>query len=486
MHMNRFGKLIVGLFITLIPSLALAQDNQCLAVLQAAFQATEQVCPETGRNQVCAGSSELQAEPQAGFGPFAFSQPGARLNAREIQTLRSLPLSAESYGVSLLRLQADLPDTDSSLNASLLVFGDVELQNQVDAANAPPTLDVSPTGSMNIRSGPSTDDPIVGTLNARQTVTANGRLGDNTWLRITLADGSFGWLFASLVTTTGDINSLDVVDTSGIPVAVRYSPMQAFAFRSGVADAPCAGAPESGILVQSPAGAERITLFVNGAELALTGTAFLQAQPGGEMVINVVEGVSRVTVSTLSQVAPAGTRVRLSLDSNGAASGAPSEPEPYDTTSLYTLPALVIQREIAISPALSPEQITLAGIPQAGEWVTTYSTLSLLCDGGRSEVQERFRSNPLTIEVVPDGSAMVLVGSQQRDDPPFASVTLARQGAGYYTASATLENAFGRQERYEFTVYVLSPTRIEGVTVGLGGDCTTTGPFIAEPVAAEG
>lgn len=480
--MNPLNKLIFGLFITLFVVPALAQDDQCLATVQAALATTEQACSGTGRNQACFGNSGLQVEPQAGFGPFTFNQPGNIINVREIQILRSSPLTDSNYGVSLLRIQDGLSDAAPEQNVMVLVFGGVEIQNNVSATDVPPTLEVAPTGSMNIRSGPSTDDAIVGTLDARQTATANGRLGDNSWLRIMVADGSFGWLSTPLVTTSGDINTLDIVDTSGTPIAMRYGPMQSFTFQSGIDDAPCAGTPTSGILIQTPAEASNVTFSINAAEFTIRGTAFLQAQPGSEMRIYTVEGAALITSGQVTQVMPAGTLVRIPLDANLTSSGTPLEPEPYDGTVLQALPVGNLEREVVVAPALTPEQITQSGIPTPGEWETTYTILSLECDGGRSEVEERFRSNPLTLQVEQGGASIVLAGSHERDDPPFAPVTLTRGGAGYYTASAALENAFGRQAQYEFTVYVMSPTRIEGVTVGLGGDCTTTGPFNAELV----
>ena len=475
------SKIIFACFITLfvIPAVAFAQDNQCLAVIQAAFSSAEQACSTTARTQACVGSPAAQAVPQAGFEPFVFNQPGDLISARELQTLSISSPDAGSYGVSLLRIQADLPDAAPEQNATLLAFGEVEIQNSVNAADVLPTLIVSPTGNMNVRSGPSTDDPVVGTLEAFQAVTANGRLGDNSWVRVRIADGTFGWLSTPLLNVTGDVNTLDIVDSSGTPVAVRYGAVQSFTFSSG--DAPCAGAPESGILVQTPA---EVTFSINGVEIMLNGTAFVQAQPGGEMILSTLEGLARAGAAGMAHVILPGTQVRIPLDSSRSVSGAPAEPEPYDMEVMQALPVANLEREVTIAPSLTPEAIAASGIPTAGEWVTTYSVLMFACADGRTEVEERFRSNPLMLEVQQDGAALVLVGTQQRDDPPFSTVMLTRTGAGYYTADATLENAFGRQTQYQFTVYVLSPTHIEGVVVGLGGDCTTTGPFIADLVTS--
>ncbi len=471
------NRIIFAFFLALllIPAVALAQDEQCLAIIQAAFDMAAQACSGTARNQACVGSPPAQAEPQAGFEPFAFSQAGDIINVREMQTLRTTSLEAGSYSVSLLRLQAGLPDTAPEQNVTMLAFGDVEIQNAVGAADVPPTLIVSPTGNMNIRSGPSTDDSIIGNLEAFQAVTATGRLGDNSWMRVRLADGTFGWLSTPLLNVTGDVNTLDIVDSSGAPIAIRYNAVQSFTFRSG--DAPCAGAPESGILLQTPA---EVIFSINGVEIVLNGAAFVEAQPGGEMTVSALDGLVRAGASGTAHVMLPGTQVRIPLDANRSPSGLPAEPEPYNLVAVQMLPIANLERAVTIAPSLTPEAIAASGIPTPGEWVTTYSILTFNCADGRTEVEERFRSNPLTLEVQQEGAALVLHGTQERDDPPFSTVMLIRTGAGYYTADTMLENAFGRQSQYQFKVYVLSPTHIEGVTTGLGGDCTTTGPFVAD------
>jgi hypothetical protein len=258
--------------------------------------------------------------------------------------------------------------------------------------------------------------------------------------------------------------------------------MQSFCFESGASESASNGAPESGILIQTPVGVNSVTFLMNGVEVVLAGTAFVEAQPGVEMIVANLEGMGRVSASGVAHVMPAGTRVRIPLDSNGMVSGTPLEPEPYDEGLLQGLTAANLERNVTVAPSLTQEQIAASGIPTPGEWVTTYSILRFDCADGRTEVGERFRSNPLTLQVEQAGAALVLVGTKERDDPPFAPVTLVRTGAGYYTATATLENAFGRQSEYQFTVYVLSPTHLEGITVGLGGDCTTNGPFTADLV----
>lgn len=66
------------------------------------------------------------------------------------------------------------------------------------------------TGLVNFRSGPSTSAGIIAGLGANTSVVLNGRNGDGTWLQA-VYNGQTGWLFASLVSVSGNKNSLPVV-----------------------------------------------------------------------------------------------------------------------------------------------------------------------------------------------------------------------------------------------------------------------------------
>jgi len=133
--------------------------------------------------------------------------------------------------------------------------------------------------------------------------------------------------------------------------------MQAFTFRSGIGDAPCEGAPDSGILIQTPEGAGEITLTANGVNITLASTIYLQAQPGGEsLVVNALEG----HVMVEDQVVPPGSRVHVPLDDELRATGPPSQPEPYDDAIVAVLPVDNLEREIIIPPALTAEELESA------------------------------------------------------------------------------------------------------------------------------
>src|SRR5262249_33578333 len=149
------------------------------------------------------------------------------------------------------------------------------------------------------------------------------------------------------------INTLDVV-AADTPV---YNPMQAFYFKTGLDDAPCTKAPDSGILVQTPKGGDRGQITADGVQISLGSTGYLQAQTGGFMTVSVVEGNVTVTANGVRQAVPAGTFTRIPLDANSNPTGAPQFPQPYVQSKLDPLPIQVLPDVITLAPPLATADI---------------------------------------------------------------------------------------------------------------------------------
>lgn len=339
-----------------------AQDEVCPAIVEEALASVAGVCADTGRNQACHGNLRLEVEPRPGFENLSFEQPGDKANIAEIQrlTLSAMDTDSGDWGVVLMQIQANLPDALPGQNVTFLLFGDVELENAVEPEPELTTLPISASSSINVRSGPSTTDAIVSTLGAGQELPATGRLEDGSWLRVELGDGQSGWVFASLVNTEGDIGALAVVEPgSEASPEPEYRPLQAFYFRSGVGDAPCSAAPNSGILIQTPAGVAEISLVVNEVNITMGSTVFLQAQAPGQMRIYGIE--DRVSAGAFGAVQPVpqGTYITVPLDENRAAAGPPGLPQPYDLADVQALPLDYLGRPVPLPSPLSQEQINL-------------------------------------------------------------------------------------------------------------------------------
>jgi hypothetical protein len=244
---------------TAIPPTATAtpQLAACPPFVGQAFSNTRMVCDATQRNQVCYSSEEVEAQYRSNDNP-PFSSPGdiAALSAFSGFNLVST-LNPEQWGIVLMRLQANLPNTLPGENVTVLLFGNANFN-----------------------------------------------------------DGG----------------------------------AQGYYFTSGIGSVRCNDAPADGLLVQSPEGAYEITLRVNGADISLGSTAYLQAQPNQQMRVNVLEGRAVVTAQGQSQVVVAGARTTLQLDANNNAITPPTPPEPYTVAENGFLPVEQLEREIDVAP----------------------------------------------------------------------------------------------------------------------------------------
>jgi hypothetical protein len=417
-----------------------AQDLTCPAIVQTALQATDQACEGLGRNQACYGNVTLQAVPQTGVTEFAFDKAGDRVDVDTLDslTLSSLDAGAGEWGVALMQIQANVPDTLPGQNVTFVLFGDVEIENAV----------------------------------------------------------------------TEDTEATETAEP-------EYKPMQAFYFKSGFNDAPCTEAPDSGILIQTPQGAGTIDLVMNEVNVSLGSTVYVQAQPDGEMVINVIEGEATVSALGATVIVPAGTRARVLLDADLAASGAPVGPEPYDEGAFVALPISLLTEEIEVAPALVQDDTeVMVGLPTPGIYTIsgTYTPVgecvglhefALQAASITIEVEpgveihfawDAFPSDATDLEIIFSNPQFYLPSSLRLDLAPSdanslglpADVTTTNPAPGTYVITSlvqgdgdTLLDSTITQE-----MRLVSTTRIEGNTTWESGgvDCVYTWTYALDYV----
>lgn len=265
-----FGKLLI-LGVILCVGVVQAQETLCPELVEEALSSVDEVCTDLKRNEACYGHDSLQAEL---FTDAEFDTVGDIAKLLDIQrlTLSGMDVGNSVWGVTLIAMQANLPDTLPGQNVSFVLFGDVSIESEID----------EPSG---------------------------------------FEDEEDGFT----------------------------APMQAFYFTSGIGDAACTEAPQSGLMIQTPDGVGEVMFRANEVEIVLGSTAFLQAEPGGEMIVSVIEGQATLTAFGVSVTAVAGTQVRIELDADGAVVAVPGQPQAYDMDDLMALPLILLEREIEIA-----------------------------------------------------------------------------------------------------------------------------------------
>jgi hypothetical protein len=256
---------------------AAAQGGQCPDFVRNALELANNQCGGIGRNKICYGNYLVNAEPKANPPNFKFDAIG---DVTDVGLLRSLRTAAfdeanKVWGIALMRLQADLPNTAPNQNVTVLAFGNV---NITDA-------------------------------------------------------------------TGGNSSS--------------SRPLQAFYFRTATESNICAQIPSSGILLQSPQDGPKVEMTVNGVKIHFGSTLFLQSQPDGVLSVSTLEGEAEVTAEGVTQVAPAGTSVRVPLDANLNPLGPPAPSETYNLmimplAAVEYLPEGIDVSQPLVNPACQP------------------------------------------------------------------------------------------------------------------------------------
>lgn len=123
-------KWILGIILLSVVTVQ-AQGNTCPAIVENALNTVAQLCADVARNQACYGNLALSALPAAEVSDLTFDSPGDIESIQRISsmTLSNLDESAGTWGIALMKVQANLPDTLPGQNVTILLFGDTEVTN---------------------------------------------------------------------------------------------------------------------------------------------------------------------------------------------------------------------------------------------------------------------------------------------------------------------------------------------------------------------
>jgi hypothetical protein len=329
-----------------------AADPVCSLVIEEALEAANRSCTDLGRNQACYGNEMLQATAQEGFDNFEFETVGDIVDVVAIESLRLSAMDAvnDQWGVALMNVQANIPDSLQTENVNLVLFGDVEVRNRVRAPRLLP-IRAWLNGNVNVRRLPETNAFVMGTLQPEDIVVADGRLADSSWYHVRmLQTGQRGWVRANTVVSDRDLSALNVVS----PLSAEFGPMQAFYLETAAnsTNPSCSEAPDNGLLIQTPEGVATVDLWINEVKIRLGSTAFVSAQAGGDMTVKLIEGASQVEAMGVQQEAVAGTVLTIPMTDNLQPAAPPSEPQSYQAAAVQELPVEVLNRDITAAPPL--------------------------------------------------------------------------------------------------------------------------------------
>lgn len=131
---QRFGLFVVLAFSVWLLPTTVAQDSACSSVVETALTIAQESCTELGRNVACYGHNELEAQTTDETPLPGFTAPGDIEAILNLQSISTSPLDESNglWGIGLLSLQANLPDTLPGQNVTFVIFGESRLEARED------------------------------------------------------------------------------------------------------------------------------------------------------------------------------------------------------------------------------------------------------------------------------------------------------------------------------------------------------------------
>jgi len=139
----------------------------------------------------------------------------------------SAQVAAPSEETGADAVQASADTTEAEANAattSLLTLATPTLEPTV-APTPPAVPQARSTGLVNIRSGPGTTFATVASLNPDDVVDLVGKTAAGDWWQVRTANGADGWVFAQLLTPSGDVSNVAVAADVPTPPTATPAPV---------------------------------------------------------------------------------------------------------------------------------------------------------------------------------------------------------------------------------------------------------------------
>lgn len=340
--MKRF---IILMIILLFPVLAHGQE-ECPLDMEAVMTQVEESCASVGAGEICLGHAEVSTIVNCEELP-EFDSAGDTIPIDSVCAMR-LGAPEANWGAAVMKV---LPhDVDQPI--TYVLFGDMEIQNAASALNQVKAWVVNDSS---IYSGPGSSFSTIGNLVVGDVAQANACNCTRHWLRIVLDDGTVGWIPARNVSVIGDENTLPEVQRD----TPLYASMQAFQFHSD--HQMCTNNTiESGILIQVPSELEPVPLRINGVEITLNATAFVQSQADGSMTIAMLDGIGQIRVDEVTAWVPAGTRVLIPMSEQDTPNGV-MQFAPYKSEAVADLPVALLPEAVDVLAPLANETPQIIG-----------------------------------------------------------------------------------------------------------------------------
>ncbi|MEO8610495.1 MAG: SH3 domain-containing protein [Chloroflexota bacterium] len=290
--MTKIALLVSLLLVMIAPSFGGAQDSvQCPTLVAKAFESLGQSCNALDRNSACYGYNRVDATFRDAVADDFFTQPGNTTELTPLETIHTYGLdeALQRWGIALMRVQANVPNTLPGQAVIFMLLGESAAQNAVKPEDAlTPTdlsVDVTTNVKANLRSGPGLNSNVVDVADVGSILKADALSDGLNWLRV-LYNNAPAWVNREVVNTADGLDTLPVIKPD------TRTPMQAFYFTTKIDQADCSQAPDT-LLIQGPQHM-KIDLDANQANIQIGSTILLSMIDKDTMQLVVLDGQANV------------------------------------------------------------------------------------------------------------------------------------------------------------------------------------------------
>ena len=284
----------IFLFIVMLTNISLiaAQSTQtCSTLVQQALAQMGTNCANLNSNSACYGHLGVDAQFVTGAN-VDFNQPADRASLTEITGIQTAPLNETTgeWGISVMRLSANLPNSIPGQGVVFIMLGDAQLTNEVSEENiylpdqSVEVLVESDSGEASLLSFPpgwgNRRSLEVGTITNGTVLDVDAVSEDGLWLRASfVSEKSPSSKRGSAWLSINDASEIDVSQLAVMNPTSRTQ-MQVFTLETGFGRPQCEEQPPSQIVIQGPSTLE-VDLTSNGLDFRLTSTLSLQVIRSG-------------------------------------------------------------------------------------------------------------------------------------------------------------------------------------------------------------
>lgn len=293
--------LLTSVLAVSFPQVTAAQgQNTCLPIVVQSLSQFGTNCADTESNGVCAGSESVTFILDDEQMSELLAEPGDSAVLTTVQTVQTSALDRtdRTWGLSLLNVQANLPQFLDDPYVKYIMLGGIEVENAVEPEDAVTLLEegvsVLTTAETEFRSPAVLSTPEV-VLGAGVTLLADAISPDGEWVRAVYASAP-GWVMAEALQSDVNLTTLPVIGPED------FTPMQSFYFRTGLPGDACADA-QSLLIIQGPTNVP-VDIRVNEIDIRLESTMVLRTMPPGPQVGNRIEIFSLFGLVTINPDTP--------------------------------------------------------------------------------------------------------------------------------------------------------------------------------------